>query len=257
MSGPFVLPREFAIPKVSDQILSLAAILARHGFRLEVTGPASKTIRVKHGNDNFGYINSTVIQRKGVLGYHFARHGHASDSCPEMLEPNLTEFFCDRYGCEATDIDVYVGATKKDRTFLIIENAQLALSVLLADAGLKQDPDDVIIDKHGRFLEGRIKDVVMQGKERNASARTACLKHYGYDCFVCGTNLKAKYKGVLVELIHVHHEDPLSNADGERVAEPIEKMKPVCPNCHAVIHSADPLYSIEAVKAMLETLNSS
>jgi predicted HNH restriction endonuclease len=34
--------------------------------------------------------------------------------------------------------------------------------------------------------------------------------------------------------------------------DPIQDLRPVCPNCHAVIHRGDPIHSIEAVRAMLD-----
>ena len=61
----------------------------------------------------------------------------------------------------------------------------------------------------------------------------------------------AKEKGLAVEVIHVHHEDPLCEADGEREFDPVATMKPVCPNCHCIIHSKTPPFSIDEVRQML------
>lgn len=74
---------------------------------------------------------------------------------------------------------------------------------------------------------------------------------YGYNCVICGINLKARYAGLPIEVIHVHHEEPLSQSDGEREFDPVVTMKPVCPNCHAVIHSRNPPYPISEVKHMV------
>jgi len=93
---------------------------------------------------------------------------------------------------------------------------------------------------------------MMQHHERSGAARQACLAHYGYTCFVCKANLRTRYRGLTMELIHVHHEEPLSSSEGLRTVDPIADMKPVCPNCHAVIHSRNPPYSVAELGRMVQ-----
>jgi predicted HNH restriction endonuclease len=38
----------------------------------------------------------------------------------------------------------------------------------------------------------------------------------------------------------------------EYVVDPVADLRPVCPNCHAVLHSRRPAYSIEEVRGLLE-----
>lgn len=102
------------------------------------------------------------------------------------------------------------------------------------------------------YVEGRLADVVMQRRERSEAARSACLRVHGYSCYICKVNLKARYLGLPTEVIHVHHEEPLGQAIGEREFDPVATMKPVCPNCHCVVHSRTPAYTIAEVKHMLE-----
>lgn len=45
---------------------------------------------------------------------------------------------------------------------------------------------------------------------------------------------------------------PISEIGTEYEIDPIKDLRPVCPNCHAVIHLREPAFSIEEVKAMLE-----
>lgn len=51
--------------------------------------------------------------------------------------------------------------------------------------------------------------------------------------------------------IHVHHLRPLSGIGGGYVVDPVEDLRPVCPNCHAVIHHGGRLRSIEEVRHLL------
>ena len=51
--------------------------------------------------------------------------------------------------------------------------------------------------------------------------------------------------------IHVHHLRPLSEVGGEYVVDPGADLRPVCPNCHAVIHHGGRLRDVEEVKQVL------
>ncbi len=232
----------------SPEVQSLLELLKERGFGLKVTGYANKTVRIYYENRNCGYINETVLQRKGVLGYHFQPHGQSTDACPRQLDGKLFEFMTSRYECSADALDVQ--RTSRN-TYLIFRDANVALRVLAADAGVPLPEDVHVVRTGARYVEGRLVDVVMTYRERSEQARSACLSAYGFDCVVCGVNLKRKYRGMDRELIHVHHEDPLSQAKGSREFDPIETMKPVCPNCHSVIHSRTVPYSIEEVRTML------
>ena len=233
---------------LSPQVVSLLDLLQRHGFRPIVTGSANKTVRIYRGQRNVGYVNSTVLGRHGVLGYHFAAHGRAADACPEDLVENVIETFVTHYGIAADALDLQRGAS---HTYLIIREPTAALKVLLQDAGVVLPEDTQVVLRNEKYVEGRISDVTMRRRERSREARAACLAAYGFSCYVCGLNLRAQYVGLATEVIHVHHEEPLSGAPGEREFDPVATMKPVCPNCHAVIHAREPAYSITEVKAML------
>jgi hypothetical protein len=73
--------------------------------------------------------------------------------------------------------------------------------------------------------------------EGDPRARRACIAHYGCRCVVCGFDFAARF-GVIGEgIIEVHHLDPLG-ASGERVVDLVRALRPVCPNCHTVMHRA-------------------
>ncbi|WP_373195833.1 HNH endonuclease [Enterococcus faecium] len=55
------------------------------------------------------------------------------------------------------------------------------------------------------------------------------------------------------EYIHVHHEKELSMIDESYEVAPIEDMKPVCPNCHAMIHRKRPAYTIDELRVQLNS----
>ncbi|MHB1144794.1 MAG: HNH endonuclease [Thiobacillus sp.] len=102
------------------------------------------------------------------------------------------------------------------------------------------------------LVEGASFTVRVNAFERNPVARQKCISHYGTGCAVCGFNFGAAYGGAADGYIHVHHLQPLASIGEEYVIDPIQDLRPVCANCHAVIHMWQPPYSIEEVKNMLK-----
>jgi 5-methylcytosine-specific restriction protein A len=96
------------------------------------------------------------------------------------------------------------------------------------------------------YVEGGLSSV-----ERNPAARTACIAHDGVACGVCGVVLERVYGRAARDLIQVHHVTQLSSRKGRRKVDPVLDLRPVCPNCHAVIHRYPEPYTIEQVRAML------
>ncbi len=86
------------------------------------------------------------------------------------------------------------------------------------------------------YIEGNVEKVYVSKYERNANARKECLKHFGYDCQVCGFNFEDVYGEIGKSYIHVHHIVPLSKINKEYVIDPIRDLIPLCPNCHSMIH---------------------
>lgn len=91
---------------------------------------------------------------------------------------------------------------------------------------------------------------------RSAAARKRCLALKGTACSVCGVDYGELY-GVEGGIVQVHHAHPLGHlVAGETVmTDPVKDLWPVCPNCHALIHSKgqDEEYTIaEARKIVLQ-----
>jgi 5-methylcytosine-specific restriction protein A len=103
-----------------------------------------------------------------------------------------------------------------------------------------------------KCFEGALKKISINAYERNSKARNACIKHYGATCVVCGFNFEKVYGAIGAGFIHVHHLVPLSEVKSVYELDPIEDLRPVCPNCHAIIHSTQPMLTIEELKAHLD-----
>lgn len=101
------------------------------------------------------------------------------------------------------------------------------------------------------LLEGLAKQITVNAYERNPKARQQCIAFHGAKCCICGFSFKRVYGEVAEGYIHVHHITPLSKSDGERSVDPVEDLRPVCPNCHAVIHLGGTCRTIEEVRRLL------
>lgn len=101
------------------------------------------------------------------------------------------------------------------------------------------------------YNEGAKKQIAVNVYERSAEARAICIQHYGLNCSVCGLNFEKVYGEIGIGFIHVHHIKPLSEIGKNYSLDPIRDLRPVCPNCHAMLHQRSPAYSIEDLKNIL------
>ena len=101
------------------------------------------------------------------------------------------------------------------------------------------------------LVEGVKKNVTVNAYERNSTARAQCLAAHGVECAVCGFNFGKRYGLVAEGFIHVHHLRPLSEIKISYVVDPKEDLRPICPNCHAVIHRHNPPFTLGEVRDML------
>ncbi len=101
------------------------------------------------------------------------------------------------------------------------------------------------------LLEGTTFRITVNARVRSQKARELCIELYGSKCSVCGFDFGRVYGPAVEGFTHVHHLRPLSETSGESAVDPATDLRPVCPNCHAVLHTRTPPYSITEVQAFL------
>jgi hypothetical protein len=101
------------------------------------------------------------------------------------------------------------------------------------------------------YVEGAVRTVTVNAYERDRRARNACIAHHGTRCVVCGFSFGETYGDLANEHIHVHHIVPLAEVGGSYEVDPIDDLRPVCANCHSVIHLGGGCRSIDDVREML------
>jgi 5-methylcytosine-specific restriction enzyme A len=101
------------------------------------------------------------------------------------------------------------------------------------------------------YREGAVMRVLVNAHERNSAARKACIARHGCRYAVCDLSFESRYGAIGRDFIHVHHRKPLAGVRAEYTVDPVRDLVPVCPNCHAMLHTEEPPMSIEDLKVHL------
>lgn len=184
--------------------------------------------------------------------------------CGEAFDqPVVENVACDLYEADfgnsfalvapgITKNDFWALAPRLNKQFAILELDPAKTATLLAvSISQSQQPEEFPISPDGQHLEGSLRRVFVNKYERNPKARAACLAHYGCRCTVCGMDFASIYGKQAKGVIHVHHLIPLSTISAEYHVNPITDLRPVCPNCHVVVHLRVPPFAVDEVKQML------
>jgi len=107
-------------------------------------------------------------------------------------------------------------------------------------------PEEIV--DPGLVVEGARKTIVVNVYERDSGARVRCIRHWGVHCVICGFDFEARYGEIGNGYIHVHHLRPLSEIGTTYRLDPVNDLRPVCPNCHAMLHQQKPAMSIEELR---------
>ena len=231
------------IPSVADYVRGLASIEARiHVDQLRL-------LKSHYAEPNRTSTATQLASKLGlashiVVNAHYGRLGH---------------MFCDATGFEA---DVRVDGTSvwwavwsqgwQERSGFMWEmlpNVAQALEVLgwVSDSAI---PLTEQVSGGSKYIEGSLLRVVVNAYERNVQARAKCIAHYGCSCVLCGFDFGSNFGAIGAGFIHVHHLKPLHEIGESYEVDPITDLRPVCPNCHAIIHLGGGCRSIEEVRRL-------
>lgn len=108
------------------------------------------------------------------------------------------------------------------------------------------------VPKELSIMEGALKRVVSSRYERDPRARRMCVDHYGWKCSVCGFSFERVFGTIGRAFIHVHHLRPMSEVGERYRIDPVRDLRPVCPNCHAMLHSKDPPFAVEELRGLMK-----
>jgi hypothetical protein len=100
-------------------------------------------------------------------------------------------------------------------------------------------------------IEGAKQTVVVNRYERDRGARLKCIKKWGIKCAVCEFDFEERFGERGSGYMHVHHLKPQSEIGKQYELDPVNDLRPVCPNCHSMIHRSIPAISIDELKAII------
>ena len=126
------------------------------------------------------------------------------------------------------------------------EIAEYVTSMIETNSRTKYKP--LTSEELTKLSEGKPKTITVTTYDRNPHARQQCIAHHGTSCVICGFNFEAKYGAIGRGFIHVHHLRSVAEIGQEYEISPVEDLRPVCANCHAMLHKKRPAYSIEEIK---------
>ncbi len=109
------------------------------------------------------------------------------------------------------------------------------------------------IEEPAKYFEGATRQVSVNVYERNAAARKVCLNYYGCVCAVCEFDFSVVYGEIGEGFIHVHHLRSMSTITDKYEVDPVKDLRPVCPNCHAMLHRMEPPISIERLREIVRS----
>ena len=130
--------------------------------------------------------------------------------------------------------------------------AQALETVWQTQTGLERTRLPEEVEPTEVYVEGAVQPILVDAYERNPRARAKCIAQFGTSCIICGFSFEAAYGEVGKGFIHVHHLTPLAEIGHEYTVDPVRDLRPVCANCHAILHRRKPAYSLDEVRSMLD-----
>jgi predicted HNH restriction endonuclease len=107
------------------------------------------------------------------------------------------------------------------------------------------------LNSNSNFSEGDEKEIQGIVYERDPKARKACIEYYGCKCIICGMDFEQVYGDLGKGFIEVHHIIPISERGGHYIVDPIKDLRPLCSNCHSMIHRLKHVLTIEELKKII------
>ncbi len=253
-------PKRWHWEALHDQIDELR----RKGF-VDIRWSCGRTRRIQRGDRIF--MLRQGVEPRGIMASGYATSGafeaehfdekRAGDTAiyvdvrlDTLLDP-LADTILERQELEAGHLAEVHWATQMSGIHIPAEAAaqlETAWTAFLSQHG--QEP--VVLAEEvttpAQFFEGATRQVTVNIYERCPHARQRCIEHYGCRCSVCGFDFEAAFGELGRGFIHVHHLKPLAEIRAEYEIDPIMDLRPICPNCHAMIHRSAEALTIEDLK---------
>ncbi len=190
-----------------------------------------------------GHDYSNRWEDKLFRWYHKNGSHLGWESCKRLLEEGrIVHVFWRGSNTSAFE---YAGTAKAVE---VVDSSPVEILWAFGTTDFHQIPEQVLSME---YREGDVRRVLVNAYERDRAARRACIDHFGAICAVCNFRFEERYGPLGSGFMHVHHLVPLSEIKADSKVDPIRDLRPVCPNCHAMLHRRQPPFSIEELRKML------
>ncbi|GMT42196.1 MAG: hypothetical protein IEMM0002_0607 [bacterium] len=188
-----------------------------------------------------GYKNTTIDNYIGKGKGTYTQH--TLSKWFTKVEPTFPE-----YGRLRKRLEAYAGSLGKSVGKKTFEGTG-GIYLLSEEYATSNYPDEV---EGNMYSEGATKQVYVNAYERNPKARSECVACYGTSCYVCGFDFSKVYGEELgAGFIHIHHLVDIASVGKEYVVNPVQDLRPLCPNCHAMVHKRKPAMHIDDLKILI------
>lgn len=201
--------------------------------------------------------------RSAMMNVNGFRHMARGERYRRTINANITDAFLERIYRDSKDAGLslalaamlqhieYYEAKTGSKVVAGREIYAKHQKLLSAPSDRGQVFPDEVSEAIAAYLEGAVMRVSVNKYERSDAARKACLEAYGFSCAVCEFDFSKAYGAIGQGFIHVHHLIELSSIRETYEVDPVEDLRPVCPNCHAMLHRRVPAFSIDELRAAI------
>jgi hypothetical protein len=218
-------------------------------FERNQTLPDPESLRPKVARFN-EWVRTGTRLLKGFKMYHYDSDGRSAYRLPGEISRALLKggafVFLGRTAPQAR-VDVDRILQDFDILYPLYQFVECGKKMMAPAVKLPEE-----IQKGAAYKEGSVERILVNRYERDPHAREECIRHFGTICVLCRFDFVAKYGPVMEGSTHVHHIKPLAKLGPDYKVDPVRDLRPVCPNCHAVLHSRESSYSLDQVLAFLQ-----
>jgi predicted HNH restriction endonuclease len=179
------------------------------------------------------FVAHKGIRKNKVILDEFVKRG--DNFIPKTADSKATNW--KRIFQEKREIEALEYISRSDNRNSYSEYAKKEALLILGRLNRNIDyPDEISKQTAKNIFEGAKISIIVNAYERDTKARERCKETQGVTCCICGFDFEKVYGQLGEGFIHVHHLTPLSEIGEEYIVNPTEHLRPVCPNCHAMLH---------------------
>ncbi len=239
----------------SQHLAPVSAISESLGMSIEEELDETLLANYERAGREVGYWGRRFLlelRRKGGLAtmkrvLHPARSKKLATGLQALIDAGRTEL-----SIEATALDPRFHTLFSSEELAEAEHRSANLPTYARRRAVSPEsifPDEV--EEDGHYLEGGVRRVVVNAYERDHAARDACIARHGARCMVCKMSFLEQHGEIGRGFIHIHHRKPLALRRARYQLDPRKDLVPVCPNCHAMLHTSNPPLGIDELYQLL------